>query len=446
MACKWPAIPLLDLYEVTNGLSKGKEDFGHGFPFLTFKEVFNSYFVPDTLINLANTSPQEQKKCSIKEGDVFITRTSETFNELGMSCVALKNYENATFNGFCKRLRPKSGTSIYAKYAAFYFGSDLFRDQITALANMSTRASLNNDMLKHLVVHLPDIEAQRNIGDFLYKVTMFCSNNEKTNQILEEIAQAIFKSWFVDFDPVKAKAQIIAQGGSEQDANLAAMEVISGKTRDQLAALEKNHPEHYTQLHTTATHFPSAFEESELGEIPEGWSTSPLGPLLNRLKVQNRYTKNDITSKGSVKILDQGSLRLLGFHDASPEINATEKDPTFIFGDHTCIFKLSLEPFNVAANVIPLTGNNCDTYWLFYASSRLQSFQEYRRHWMELISKVTAVPTIKLQQEYRNRICSLHRMIESNDKQSMALSELRDEILPKLLSGEIDVSQLNLEV
>src|SRR5690606_4400285 len=132
--------------------------------------VFNSYFVPDTLTNLANTSPQEQKKCSIREGDVFITRTSETFDELGMSCVALKNYDNATFNGFCKRLRPKPDTPIYAKYAAFYFGSNLFRDQITALANMSTRASLNNDMLKHLVLNLPDIKTQKKIGEFLYKV------------------------------------------------------------------------------------------------------------------------------------------------------------------------------------------------------------------------------------------------------------------------------------
>ena len=94
-----------DLYEVSNGLSKSGEFFGSGYPFLTFSTVFNNYFIPEELNALVQSTEKEQNSFSIKAGDVFITRTSETADELGMSCVALKDYPQATYNGFCKRLR-----------------------------------------------------------------------------------------------------------------------------------------------------------------------------------------------------------------------------------------------------------------------------------------------------------------------------------------------------
>ena len=99
MQSKFKAYSLLDVYDVTNGLTKSKKDFGFGHPFLTFKEVFNTYFLPNELLSLANANEKERTKCSIKEGDVFITRTSETIDELALTSVALKDYPEATFNG-----------------------------------------------------------------------------------------------------------------------------------------------------------------------------------------------------------------------------------------------------------------------------------------------------------------------------------------------------------
>src|SRR5690606_29112217 len=130
-------------------------------------------------------------------------------------------------------------------------------------------------------VVIPDPETLEQVENIWVNLSRKITLLSSINQTLEEMAQAIFKSWFVDFDPVKAKAQVIAQGGSEQDANLAAMQIISGKTRDQLAALEHTHPEQYTQLHTTARLFPSAFVDSELGEIPEGWEVASLGEYVS---------------------------------------------------------------------------------------------------------------------------------------------------------------------
>ena len=116
---EWKKVKLGELYEVHNGLSKGRQFFGSGYPFLTFSTVFNNWFLPETLDSLVQSSNKEREACSIKRGDVFITRTSETMDELGMSSVALKDYPNATYNGFTKRLRPTTD-DVIPEYIGYY--------------------------------------------------------------------------------------------------------------------------------------------------------------------------------------------------------------------------------------------------------------------------------------------------------------------------------------
>ena len=95
-----------DLYDFSSGISSKPEQAWHGFPFLSFSTVFNYYFIPNILPDLMDSSLNQQKKCSIKEWDIFLTRTSEVIDELGLSCVAIKDYPKATYSGFVKRLRP----------------------------------------------------------------------------------------------------------------------------------------------------------------------------------------------------------------------------------------------------------------------------------------------------------------------------------------------------
>ena len=190
--------------------------------------------------------------------------------------------------------------SISEAYYSYYLLLTL------GLENMNTDAAvpgLNRDNAHRLEINLPNCPQQRaNLIKPLIDVDEKILLNKQINQTLEEMAQAIFKNWFVDFDPVKAKAQVIAQGGSEQDANLAAMQIISGKTRDQLAALEHTHPEQYTQLHTTASLFPSAFVDSELGEIPEGWFRHSAEALIE-------FNPKESLKKGvSAPYIDMASL------------------------------------------------------------------------------------------------------------------------------------------
>lgn len=140
---EWKQFYLNDAYTISSGLSKPAESFGLGFPFLSFKEVFNNFFIPKNLPELVESTDKERLQSSIKKGDVFLAKTSETVKDLGMSCVALEDYDNATFNGFTKRLRPKETIEIVPEYAGYYFRSSKFRKEVTSMSSASTRASLN---------------------------------------------------------------------------------------------------------------------------------------------------------------------------------------------------------------------------------------------------------------------------------------------------------------
>lgn len=159
-----------ELYETSSGLSKSADEFGFGQPFLSFKTVFNSPVVPRELPNLVNSTAAEQARYSIRAGDVFVTRTSEDLEGLAMSCAALRDYPKATFNGFTKRLRPKTNDVIDAQFAAYFFRSAVFRGQIARMAIMSTRVSLNDGILLRVRIPVPPMKDQRRIVGILEKL------------------------------------------------------------------------------------------------------------------------------------------------------------------------------------------------------------------------------------------------------------------------------------
>lgn len=195
----WKQVKLAEYYKIHSGLSKPAKEFGFGYPFLSFSDIFWNYFAPDELSQLVNSSKKEQLSCSVRKGDVFLTRTSETAEELGMSCVALKDYPKATFNGFAKRLRPKNNKDLDPKFIGFYLRSPQFRAEITAYSTLTTRASLNNGIIGRLRINLPPLPTQRKIAKILSAYDDLIENNLKRIKLLEEIAQKAYEEWFGRF-------------------------------------------------------------------------------------------------------------------------------------------------------------------------------------------------------------------------------------------------------
>lgn len=172
-----------------NGISKGGEFFGSGYPFVSYGDVYNNLILPETVSGLIESTHEEQENYSVKAGDVFFTRTSETIEEVGFTSVCLKTIENATFAGFVIRVRPFTDELI-PDYSKYYFSSDAHRRFFVKEMNLVTRASLSQDLLKRLPVLIPSKEKQKEIADYLdKKCTAIDTIIEQKQKLIEKLTE-----------------------------------------------------------------------------------------------------------------------------------------------------------------------------------------------------------------------------------------------------------------
>ena len=162
----WSVMRLRNIGTPQNGISKGGEFFGQGFPFVSYGDVYRNFKLPESVPGLVDSTEEEREKYSVREGDIFFTRTSETIEEVGFSCVCEKTIADATFAGFLIRVRPKNDI-LYTGYAKYYFRSNHLREYLVKEMNLVTRASLGQDLLKSMPVLIPPKEEQIEIANYL---------------------------------------------------------------------------------------------------------------------------------------------------------------------------------------------------------------------------------------------------------------------------------------
>lgn len=312
-------------------------------------------------------------------------------------------------------------------------------------------------------VYLPPYKKQIKISEILCSLDEKIQINEHINKTLEQMAQALFKSWFVDFDPVKAKIAVLESGGSQEEALLAAMTAISGKDANALVAFHRDHPEQYAELKTTAELFPSAMQESELGEIPEGWEIKPLDSIAsyqNGLALQKFRPKNEKDFLPVVKIAQLKKGFADGEEKASsdikPECIIDNGDVIFSWSgslmvDIWCGGKAALNQhlFKVTSTQYPK--------WLYYRYT-VNHLNDFRR-----IAEAKAVTMGHIKREHLSQAkCiipsfgvinaltiffdPLLNRIVTNRLESQTLETSRDILLPKLLSGEITLPEAEASV
>lgn len=163
----WEVKRLRNLGQTQNGISAGAEYFGKGYPFVSYGDVYKNIELPKVVKGLAQSSEEDQKQYSVKKGDVFFTRTSETIEEVGFSSVCMHTINNSTFGGFLIRFRPTSNNYLYEGYSKFYFSSVIHRAYFVKEMNLVTRASLSQELLKNLPTLLPSLEEQKEIADYI---------------------------------------------------------------------------------------------------------------------------------------------------------------------------------------------------------------------------------------------------------------------------------------
>lgn len=382
---KWTIKTAKELYTYTSGISKGSQFFGTGYPYLTFTEIFHNYFVPEVLTSLVQSNERERENCSIKRGDVFLTRTSETDDELGMSCVALKDYPNATFNGFTKRLRPLTD-EVVPEYAGFYFRSPIFRAAVTSMSSIITRASLNEKMLDKLPICYPSKPTQQKIASILSAYDNLIQNYKKQIQALQTAASELYKEWFVRF------------------------------------------------------RFPGYKNSRFENGIPEGWKVvlaSELGEF-----VRGKNITAEEMQEGTIPVISAG-IEPSGFHNQS-NVNG-----------------VSLTISNSGANAGYLQINYSD---IWAADCSYCNDSKYIYFYYELLNNMRVVlfnlqkgaaqphvyakdinkmkillPPSDLIETADNKIKLMHEKIYSLQQQITNLTQQRDLLLPRLMSGKLEV-------
>lgn len=183
----WGIRRLRYLGTCVNGISKGGEYFGSGYPFVSYGDVYKNMELPSSVAGLVETTEDEREWYSVKEGDVFFTRTSETVEEVALTSTCMKTIENATFAGFLIRFRPNTNL-LTKEFSKYYFRSDKHRLFFVKEMNLVTRASLSQELLKRLPVLLPTIDEQLTIAAYLEQK---CSNIDeainKKNSVIEKL-------------------------------------------------------------------------------------------------------------------------------------------------------------------------------------------------------------------------------------------------------------------
>lgn len=190
-----------------NGISKSGEFFGTGYPFVSYGDVYKNITLPKRVNGLVETNENEREMYSVKYGDVFFTRTSETIEEVGFASTCLKTIENAVFAGFVIRFRPFNQDELLPEFSKYYFRSNIHRKFFVKEMNLVTRASLSQELLKKLPVLLPPVTEQKEISIYLdskcAEIDKLISEKEALITNLEEYKKSLIYEYVTGKKAVK---------------------------------------------------------------------------------------------------------------------------------------------------------------------------------------------------------------------------------------------------
>src|SRR5690554_1952472 len=438
-----------------------------GTPFLTPKDMDGRKWITSTERYLSEAGLSSVKNSLIPAGSISVSCIGSDMGKAVM--VPVDTVTNQQINSIIP-----DKTKCHPEY--LYYLLSTKQQELKDIAGGSATPILNKGHFGKIQVHLPDIGYQAAAAKILSSFDDKIQLNNQINQTLEQMAQAIFKSWFVDFEPTRAKIAALEAGGSEDDALLAAMQAIAGSALfatdaadadapTQLARLQTEHPEQYATLRATAELFPSAMQESELGEIPEGWEASTLSDFC---EFQNGYAfKGKDWADSGFPVVKIGSVKP-GFVDLTKVSYVSSETVA------------GLERFELKAGdiLVGMTGypgetglvpNYADRVFLnqrvgrfipnekyLYAyifsavrDSEFKVFVESQAHGSAQANiSGKAILQYPLISGSKNLMMRFYEVVNPQIQQmiclnaeSSQLGELRDTLLPKLLSGEITLAE-----
>jgi len=402
MTIEWPSVELRSLVEPERGISYGIVQPGapvsDGIPVVRVSDVRESRIIINAPLRVSKGVDAAYERTRLRGGELLITIVG-TVGETAIVPSSLAGWNVARAIAV---LPIKS--EVGARWVKWALLSPAVKGRIQSRLNTTVQATLNLGDLAKLPILVPPRSERCRIEAILGALDDKIELNRRMNETLEAIARAIFKDWFVDFGPTRAK-----------------MERRVPYLAPELLAL-----------------FPDRINSEGR---PTGWELRLIGDVIERLSVGKKFEQKTVTSAGKTPVLDQGKTGIIGFHDEKPGVIASEDRPIAVFANHTCYMRLIHFPFSTIQNVLPFIGRNVDTIWAYYATIGKQKFDEYKGHWPDFVTHEICVPDQKLTLEFAKLVHPLLKRVWSGDEESQNLAATRDLLLPKLMTGEIKLRE-----
>jgi hypothetical protein len=324
----------------------------------------------------------EDERYGIKYGDLIICEGGEP----GRCAIWKEQLPNMKIQKALHRLRVNEEMDY--RYVYYWF---LLAGKQGALKQYYTGATIMHmpgQKLKEVVIDKPPLDVQRKIGDYLEAFDDLIENNQKQIKLLEEAAQRLYKEWFVDL------------------------------------------------------RFPGYEDVEIVDSVPEGWSKEPIGSIIGKASRTKQIKTADYLLEGAIPVIDQSRNFIAGYtNDSEALVNAGT--PVIVFGDHTRILKYIQFPFAKGADGTQLiisdrTNMPQSLLYLSLIAVDLSNYH-YARHFKYLKAESILIPSQDVADEFDRLISPIFSQIQKLREKCYKLSQARDRLLPKLMSGEIEV-------
>jgi type I restriction enzyme, S subunit len=431
MAAEWQAIPFerLLVEPVRNGIYKPKKYHGRGAKIVNMGELFTHPRLGAVPMKRVELTDSEAKRFMLAEGDLLFARRSLVAEGAGKCSVVLCIDEPTTFESSIIRARPDaSKTSPLFLY--YFFNSTYGLHLLDTIRRQVAVAGITGSDLSRLEIPLPPLAEQHRIAQLLGAMDDKIELNRRTNETLEALARALFKSWFVDFDPVRAKSD-------RRDPGL---------------------PTHL------ADRFPDSFENSELGEIPNGWRLRTIGSIADVVdcshakKPERRDNGRPLLQLVNVRqdgVLDMSDQYLIDSADYQAWTARIEASPgDCVITNVGRVGAVAQIPAGVKAALgRNMTAVRCRANWPFptFLVEALRSGSMGEEIALKTDTGTildalnvrsipglrVVIPSESVLKAFEVAARPLRAMMETIEQQRMSIQGLRDELLRRLLSREL---------
>ena len=383
-----------DYIDILSGFAFKSKDFvKKGIPIIKIKNITPPEVLLEDLTYVSEEVAEKQKKFLLGYDDVLIAMTGSHINQWASvvgRVARVKYYDKSLLNQRVGKVTLKEEVNADISYIYYYLSQDKVKIELAAKASgAANQANISPSDIKELLFPCPEIDIQIKIAGILRKYDDLIENSQKQIKLLEEAAQRLYKEWFVD----------LRFPGYE------ACKIVDG--------------------------------------VPEGWEKRFVGDMLKKIPKTEQIKASEYMKSGSIPVIDQSKNFVAGYTNNQAAL-IEENLPIIVFGDHTRVLKYISFPFAKGADgtQLVLTNNikRMPQALLYCSLINIDlSNYHYARHFKYLKAEEILVPIEEIAEQFNTVIQPIYELVQKKRDQCMRIAEARDRMLPKLMSGEIEV-------